>query len=203
MAVTVKVNGKKETLEGRGDMPLLYVLRNELGLRGPEVRLRPFAVRRLFGAPLTARRSVLARSCRSSAFANTENHHARGLAGLPPYPEKSGKKGKAAAKNELSPLQQAWIDEQVPQCGYCQNGMLIPGHPPAFEEPEAQRGTRSASGRWKATLPLRHLQRHHPRGPAGRQGDRMSTVGLRTTEATSRHAIPRPRQRLHLPQRGS
>src|SRR3954452_1265872 len=33
--------------------------------------------------------------------------------------------GQPATAPNLHPLQQAWIDEQVPQCGYCQNGMLI------------------------------------------------------------------------------
>jgi isoquinoline 1-oxidoreductase alpha subunit len=34
-------------------------------------------------------------------------------------------RGTAAAGDTLHPVQQAWIDEQVPQCGYCQNGMMI------------------------------------------------------------------------------
>jgi aerobic-type carbon monoxide dehydrogenase small subunit (CoxS/CutS family) len=37
----------------------------------------------------------------------------------------ASKRGTTAAAPVLHPLQQAWIDVQVPQCGYCQNGMLI------------------------------------------------------------------------------
>lgn len=53
------------------------------------------------------------------------------LEGLPAlYSQSHGKRPVAAAPGQadhtaLHPLQQAWIDEQVPQCGYCQNGMLI------------------------------------------------------------------------------
>jgi aerobic-type carbon monoxide dehydrogenase small subunit (CoxS/CutS family) len=45
------------------------------------------------------------------------------LEGLPAAYAKSAKK--RVAKDALHPLQRAWIDEQVPQCGYCQNGMIV------------------------------------------------------------------------------
>ena len=86
--------------------PLLYVLRNDLGLKGPR-----------FGCGLgqcgtcnVIVDGVAVRSCLIPAS------RARGeittLEGL----SKDG---------ELDPLQQAWIDEQVPQCGYCQNGQIV------------------------------------------------------------------------------
>jgi isoquinoline 1-oxidoreductase alpha subunit len=118
MAVTVKVNGKKETLEGRGDMPLLYALRNQLELKGPH-----------FGCGLAqcGACSVLLdgkeiRSCVTPISA-IAGKRVTTLEGLPAVYRKSAKK--PVAKDALHPLQQAWIDEQVPQCGYCQNGMLI------------------------------------------------------------------------------
>ena len=118
MAVTVKVNGKTEKLEGRGDKPLLYALRNQLELKGPH-----------FGCGLAqcGACSVLVdgketRSCVTpiSAVAGKD---ITTLEGLPARHAATAKK--PAAKDALHPLQQAWIDEQVPQCGYCQNGMLI------------------------------------------------------------------------------
>ena len=118
MAVTVKVNGKTQKLEGRGDQPLLYSLRNQLGLHGPH-----------FGCGLAqcGACSVLLdgkeiRSCITpiSAVAGKD---VTTLEGLPAVYKKTAKK--PVAKDALHPLQQAWIDEQVPQCGYCQNGMII------------------------------------------------------------------------------
>jgi isoquinoline 1-oxidoreductase alpha subunit len=118
MAVTVKVNGKTEVLEGRGDTPLLYVLRGQLELKRPH-----------FGCGLAqcGACSVLLdgkeiRSCVTpiSALAGKE---ITTLEGLPAKYAAEAKK--PVAKGALHPLQQAWIDEQVPQCGYCQNGMLI------------------------------------------------------------------------------
>jgi isoquinoline 1-oxidoreductase subunit alpha len=118
MAVTVKVNGRTEKLEGRTDTPLLYVLRGQLELKGPH-----------FGCGLAqcGACSVLLdgkeiRSCVTpiSALAGKE---ITTLEGLPAKYAKEAKK--PVAKGALHPLQQAWIDEQVPQCGYCQNGMLI------------------------------------------------------------------------------
>ena len=50
-----------------------------------------------------------------------EEHHDTG--GLPAL--YASQRGTTAAAPDLHPLQQAWIDVQVPQCGYCQNGMLI------------------------------------------------------------------------------
>ena len=49
-----------------------------------------------------------------------EHHHPRGPAG-----PVRGQRGAQAAAPALHPLQQAWIDVQVPHCGYCQNGMMI------------------------------------------------------------------------------
>jgi aerobic-type carbon monoxide dehydrogenase small subunit (CoxS/CutS family) len=49
--------------------------------------------------------------------------HVTTLEGLPVVWAKE--RGLTGATPVLHPLQQAWIDEQVPQCGYCQNGMLI------------------------------------------------------------------------------
>jgi aerobic-type carbon monoxide dehydrogenase small subunit (CoxS/CutS family) len=109
------VNGKTYPIASAPDTPLLYVLRDELGLKGPK-----------FGCGLgqCGACSVLvgnteARSCVTAwTSVKDEITTLEGLPGL--WAKESG-----AAPGTLHPVQQAWIDEQVPQCGYCQNGMMI------------------------------------------------------------------------------
>ena len=117
----ITVNGVKRDVQAPGDTPLLYVLRNELLLTGPQ-----------FGCGLAqcGACSVLidgkeVRSCitaLSEVGLDKEITTLEGLAG-----RWAKQKGLAAeeAKNTLHPVQQAWIGEQTPQCGFCQNGMMI------------------------------------------------------------------------------
>lgn len=87
--------------------PLLYVLRNDLGLQGPRFGCGLGQC----GACTVLIKGEAVRSCVRpvSAVQGAEITTLEGLAG-------SGK---------LHPLQQAWIDEQVPQCGFCQNGQIL------------------------------------------------------------------------------
>src|SRR5215468_7033412 len=109
MALTV--NGQEHSVVATADMPLLYVLRNELHLTGPR-----------FGCGLAqcGACAVLVdgtemRSCMTpvSAVAGKRIHTIEGLPAL--WAEKHGATPGAGAA--LHPVQQAWIDEQVPQCG--------------------------------------------------------------------------------------
>jgi aerobic-type carbon monoxide dehydrogenase small subunit (CoxS/CutS family) len=104
--LTLKVNGKAHTLDINPSTPLLYVLRNDLDLRGPRFGCGLGQC----GACTVIINGVAARSCVTPAAA------VRGeiitLEGL-------------ARDGKLHPLQQAWIDEQVPQCGFCQNGQIL------------------------------------------------------------------------------
>jgi aerobic-type carbon monoxide dehydrogenase small subunit (CoxS/CutS family) len=126
MALVITVNGKKHTVKASPDTPLLYVLRNELLLQGPH-----------FGCGLSqcGACAVLLgkdqiRAC-MMPVAGAASQPITTLEGLPAlYSQSHGKQPGAASREHagttpLHPLQQAWIDEQVPQCGYCQNGMLI------------------------------------------------------------------------------
>lgn len=106
MALTITVNKQTRRIRSSPDTPLLYVLRDELAMDGP-----------LFGCGLSqcGACSVLLdgkeiRSCVTPVGA-LAGRHVTTVEGL--------------ADTKLHPLQQAWIDEQVPQCGYCQSGMLI------------------------------------------------------------------------------
>ena len=114
----IKVNGLVHSVTASLDTPLLYVLHNELHLHGPR-----------FGCGLAqcGACSVLLdgkeiRSCVTPVAAVTGKAITT-LEGLPARWAKES--GTTAASPALHPLQQAWIDVQVPQCGYCQNGMII------------------------------------------------------------------------------
>lgn len=116
---SILVNGDMHRIQSASDTPLLYVLRDELGLRGPK-----------FGCGLA--------QCGACAVL-VGNHETRScvtvwtgvkdeittLEGLGArWAKQKGMSADQAAKT-LHPVQQAWIAEQVPQCGYCQNGMMI------------------------------------------------------------------------------
>jgi aerobic-type carbon monoxide dehydrogenase small subunit (CoxS/CutS family) len=115
--LTISVNGKRQKVTASPDTPLLYVLHNELHLHGPR-----------FGCGLAqcGACSVLVdgkeiRSC-VTPVAGVAGKKVTTLEGLPALYAQQKSLAKAPA---LHPLQQAWIDEQVPQCGYCQSGMII------------------------------------------------------------------------------
>lgn len=118
--VTITVNGVRHEVQAPDDTPLLYVLRNELGLIGPQ-----------FGCGLAqcGACAVLVdgketRSCITSISA-VGDHEITTLEGLPARWAKQQGLSAEEAKNALHPVQQAWIEEQTPQCGFCQNGMMI------------------------------------------------------------------------------
>jgi aerobic-type carbon monoxide dehydrogenase small subunit (CoxS/CutS family) len=115
----IRVNGLVHNVTASLDTPLLYVLHNELHLHGPR-----------FGCGLAqcGACSVLLdgkeiRSCVTPVAAVTGKAITtlEGLAAA----HSSARGTTAVAPKALHPLQQAWIDLQVPQCGYCQNGMMI------------------------------------------------------------------------------
>jgi len=115
----ISVNGDTKTVEIDPDTPLLYVLKNELELKGPR-----------FGCGLAHCRScsVLAdgveiRSC-ITPISDVGARKITTLEGLPVYYAEQKKLMNPPA---LHPLQQAFIDEQSMHCGYCYNGMTIKG----------------------------------------------------------------------------
>ena len=115
--LNIKVNGRAWAVSASPDTPLLYVLSNELRLQGPK-----------FGCGLTqcGSCSVLVdgaeiRSCVTpvAAVAGKSVTTLEGLAAW--YAQAKG----LAPAPALHPLQQAFIDEQAPHCGYCSSGMII------------------------------------------------------------------------------
>jgi isoquinoline 1-oxidoreductase alpha subunit len=117
---TILVNGVKHDVQAPTDTPLLYVLRNDLELSGPQ-----------FGCGLAqcGACSVLlngkeVRSCITPLSAIGDKEVIT-LEGLPGRWAKQRELNAEQAAKTLHPVQQAWIDQQTPQCGFCQNGMMI------------------------------------------------------------------------------
>ena len=117
-SIRIKVNGLTHGVTASLDTPLLYVLHNELHLHGPR-----------FGCGLAqcGACSVLLdgkeiRSC-VTPVAAVSGKTITTLEGLPAV--WASQRGTTASLPQLHPIQQAWIEEGVPQCGYCQNGMII------------------------------------------------------------------------------
>jgi isoquinoline 1-oxidoreductase alpha subunit len=118
MPTAFTVNGTAREVQSSPDTPLLYVLRNELELSGPQFGC---------GQSQCGACSVLvdgreARAC-VLPVRSVAGKEVTTLEGLPARWAKQ--KGLPAAATTVHPVQQAWIDEQVPQCGFCQNGMMI------------------------------------------------------------------------------
>ena len=104
--IELKVNGRSHTLDVEPDTPLLYILRNDLDLRGPR-----------FGCGLGqcgACKVIINGAAVFSCITPVSSVRSEitTLEGL-------------SANGRLHPVQQAWIDEQAPQCGFCQNGQIM------------------------------------------------------------------------------
>jgi nicotinate dehydrogenase subunit A len=105
-SLTITVNGRRHRVEAAADTPLLYVLRNELNLNGPKFGCGLAQC----GACTVLLGDRAVRSCStpvSSVRAAVTTLEGLGTADKP------------------HPLQQAFIDEQAAQCGYCINGMIM------------------------------------------------------------------------------
>jgi aerobic-type carbon monoxide dehydrogenase small subunit (CoxS/CutS family) len=113
----LKVDGRRRQTNASPDTPLLYVLTDELGLKGPR-----------FGCGLSqcGSCSVLAdgveiRSC-VTPISEVKGRAITTLEGLPAWHEARGGRN---THDGLHPVQQAMVDTQAMQCGYCFNGMII------------------------------------------------------------------------------
>jgi nicotinate dehydrogenase subunit A len=105
--IVITVNGKPHTVQADPDTPLLYVLRNELGLHAPQ-----------FGCGLEqcgACMVIYGREAKQSCKMKVSE------VGKIPIISMEG----LMEDGQLHPVQQAFIEEQAAQCGYCTNGMII------------------------------------------------------------------------------
>ena len=106
MSISLVVNGKPRSISASPDTPLLWVLRDELAMTGTKFGCG----KGLCGACTVLANGEPIRSC-STAIAEVANRKITTIEGLAP---------------DLShPLQKAWIEENVPQCGYCQAGQIM------------------------------------------------------------------------------
>ena len=103
----LNVNGKKYIVDVDPDTPLLWVIREQIGLTGTKYGCGVGQC----GACTVLLDGQALRSC-SLPVAAAEGKKIETIESL----EKSG---------QLSKVQKAWIDNQVPQCGYCQSGMVM------------------------------------------------------------------------------
>jgi nicotinate dehydrogenase subunit A len=105
--IVLTVNGKAHIVRAAPDTPLLYVLRNELGLNGPHFGCGNESC----GACMVLIGAKPVRSCHLPV-SEVGRSRVTTLEGL-------------VEEGEMHPVQRAFIDEQASQCGYCLNGMII------------------------------------------------------------------------------
>jgi isoquinoline 1-oxidoreductase subunit alpha len=108
MAIIAKVNGKAVRFDGEPDTPLLWAIREELGLTGTKFGCGIAAC----GACSVHVDGAITRSC-SVPVSDVAGKSITTIEGL------------AAPDGTLHAVQQAWIEAQVPQCGYCQSGQIM------------------------------------------------------------------------------
>jgi len=100
------INGRDVEVDADPDTPLLWVIREQLGLTGTKYGCGIAAC----GACTVHVDGKAVRSC-SLALAAAQGRRVTTIEGL--------------SRDRSHPLQQAWIERQVPQCGYCQSGMIM------------------------------------------------------------------------------
>jgi isoquinoline 1-oxidoreductase subunit alpha len=106
MSLRVRVNGQEQQLEVDPDMPLLWVLRDVLGLTGTKYGCG----QALCGACTVHLDGQVVRSC-CTPVRRAEGRSVTTIEGL--------------SADGDHPLQRAWIEHAVPQCGYCQAGQIM------------------------------------------------------------------------------
>jgi isoquinoline 1-oxidoreductase alpha subunit len=118
--LSLTVNGAKQVVTAAPETPLLFVLRNDLRLRGPHLGCGIAQC----GACAVLLDGEEIRAC-VTPVSYAVGKRVTTIEGLPAVWAAEKGLGADAAAQTLHPVQQAWIDEQVPQCGYCQSGMMI------------------------------------------------------------------------------
>jgi isoquinoline 1-oxidoreductase alpha subunit len=104
--INVTINGQKHTLDIEPETPLLWVLRDELGLTGTKFGCGIAQC----GACSVHLNDAVTRSCQVQ-IGDIDGASVVTIEGL--------------SQNGLHPVQRAWIEHDVPQCGYCQSGQIM------------------------------------------------------------------------------
>jgi isoquinoline 1-oxidoreductase alpha subunit len=105
--INLKVNGQQHDLDVESEMPLLWALRNEIGLTGTKYGCGIAQC----GACTVLLNGHPVRSC-VLAVSDAQGKEITTIEGL-------------STNGNLNKVQQAWIAEDVPQCGYCQSGQIV------------------------------------------------------------------------------
>ena len=106
MAITLTINGQARALEVEADLPLLWALRENLGMTGTKFGCGIAAC----GACTVHVNGRAVRSC-TLPLSSIDGASVTTIEGL--------------GGGALHAVQQAWVSHQVPQCGYCQSGMIM------------------------------------------------------------------------------
>src|SRR5579863_7831128 len=153
---TLNVNGKHQDVDVPADTPLLWVLRDNLGLTGAKFGC---------GAGYCGACTVLVdgkavRSC-SYDVSQVKNGKVTTIEGL--------------SANGDHPVQRAWMDADVPQCGYCQSGQIMTAaaligkaaNPSDSDIDEAMRGNLCRCGTYQSIRRAVHLAAQYKAGKGG------------------------------------
>jgi isoquinoline 1-oxidoreductase alpha subunit len=116
--ITLRINGEMRTVDAPNDMPLLWVLRDMLGLTGTKFGCGIAQC----GACTVHIDGTAIRSC-SLPISEAEGKQVTTIEGL-------------AQNGVLHPVQKAWLEHDVPQCGYCQSGMIMAAAALLMEKPK-------------------------------------------------------------------
>jgi len=119
--IPLKVNGKAQVVDAEPDMPLLYALRNDLRLNGPKFGCGLAQC----GACTVIMDGNAIRSCVTPMSA-VQNKSVTTLEGL-------------GSTKKMHKIQQAFVDEQAAQCGYCLSGPILYGYAFVRDNPGASR----------------------------------------------------------------
>jgi aerobic-type carbon monoxide dehydrogenase small subunit (CoxS/CutS family) len=139
VAVEFTLNGKREAADVPGDMPLLWVLRDALGLTGTKFGCGLAEC----GACTVHVEGRAVKSC-SLSIADVAGKHVTTIEGLSP--------------DRSHPVQRAWMEIDVPQCGYCQSGQIMAAaallsrtpHPTDADIDQGMRGNICRCGTYEA-----------------------------------------------------
>ena len=164
--IEISVNGQMHRLDVEEDMPLLWVLRDELGMTGTKYGCGIGQC----GACTVHVDGEAQRSC-SLPVSDVAGTKITTIEGLSP--------------DSGHPVQKAWIAEDVPQCGYCQSGQIMAAA--AFLAANPKPTDADIDDEPHQHLPLRHLSAHPQGDPSRRRADQ----GAREDAMT--HLDPRSR----------
>ena len=170
----LNVNGTVHTVEVEPDTPLLWVHPRAARPDRHEVRLRHRPVRRLHRAYRRRRDALLLAAGRA-----------------PSRRARRSSPSRACRRTAQHPVQKAWVALDVPQCGYCQSGMIMAAAALLARDAEADR--RRHRRRDHQHLPLRHLQPRPRRDQARRRGrPRRGAADGRRIMTTCATGLPPP-----------